>query len=73
MPRQHKRLFTVPNDEIERAIDLWIKGERDRAILKRRFIDELTHDELAEEFHMSVENVKRVLYTKGDFVLCKLP
>jgi DNA-directed RNA polymerase specialized sigma24 family protein len=73
MPRQHQRLFPVPNDEIERAIDLWIKGERDRAILKRRFIDELTHDELAKEFHMSVENVKRVLYTKGDFVLCKLP
>ena len=73
MSRQHKLLFTVSNDVIAQTIDLWIKGERDRAILKRRFIDELTHDELAEEFHMSVENVKRVLYTKGDFVLCKLP
>lgn len=38
-------------------IDEWVIGrnaERDRKILKRRLVDGLTYEQLAEEFDMSV-------------------
>ena len=40
----------------------WIHSERDRAIMKRRLIDGLTFEKLAEEFDMSVRQIKRIVY-----------
>ena len=54
--------------EIENAIDEWIIGknaERDRKILKRRLIDGICFEPLAEEFELSVPQVKRIVY-KGE-------
>lgn len=51
--------------EIEHAIDEWIVGrnaERNRAILKRRLIDGICYEPLAEEFDLSVSQVKRIVY-----------
>ena len=51
--------------EIERAIDEWIVGrnaERNRAIMKRRLIDGICYEPLAEEFDLSVSQVKRIVY-----------
>ena len=51
--------------EIENLIDEWIIGrnaERDRSILKRRLIDGITYEKLAEEFNLSVRQVKNVVY-----------
>ena len=51
--------------EIEQAIDEWIIGrnaERNRAILKRRLIDGICYEPLAEEFNLSVSQVKRIVY-----------
>ncbi len=51
--------------EIEHAIDEWIVGknaERNRAILKRRLIDGICYEPLAEEFNLSVSQVKRIVY-----------
>lgn len=51
--------------EIEHAIDEWIIGrnaERNRAILKRRLIDGICYEPLAEEFNLSVSQVKRIVY-----------
>ena len=44
------------------AIDEWILNERDRAILKRRLIDGICFEPLAEEFDMSVRQIKRIVY-----------
>ena len=44
------------------AIDEWILNERDRAILKRRLIDGICFEPLAEEFGMSVRQIKRIVY-----------
>ena len=49
--------------EIESAIDEWIVGrnaERDRAILRRRLIDGICFEPLAEEFDLSVRQIKRI-------------
>lgn len=48
--------------ELTVAIDEWILNERDRAILKRRLIDGICFEPLAEEFDMSVRQIKRIVY-----------
>lgn len=48
--------------ELTTAIDEWILNERDRAILKRRLIDGICYEPLAEEFDMSVRQIKRIVY-----------
>ena len=44
-------------------ISEWIHSERDRNILKRRMIDGITFERLAEEFDMSTRQVKNIVYT----------
>lgn len=58
--------------KIEHAIDEWIVGrnaERNRAILKRRLIDGICYEPLAEEFNLSVRQVKNIVY-KGEERIC---
>ena len=42
-------------------IEEWIFNERDRAIMKRRILDGITYEKLAEEFEMSVRGVKYIV------------
>jgi len=48
--------------EIEAAIEEWILNERHRAIMKRRLIDGICYEPLAEEFDLSVRQIKRIVY-----------
>lgn len=57
-----KHDFNLPRSEIERLIDEWIFREKDRAILKRRLLDGITYEKLAEEFDMSVRQTKNIVY-----------
>lgn len=57
-----KHDFNIPRSEIERLIDEWIFREKDRAILKRRLLDGITYEKLAEEFDMSVRQTKTIVY-----------
>lgn len=50
------------NSEIEHEINERIHSERDRAILKRRLIDGICYEPLAEEFDMSPVQIKRIVY-----------
>ena len=52
----------IPNSEIDRLINEWIHSERDRWILHRRLVDGLCFEPLAEEFDMSVAQIKRIVY-----------
>lgn len=54
-------LKDMDNIEISEAIDRYVRGERDRAILKRRLIDYISQEKLAEEFDLSVSQIKRIL------------
>lgn len=62
--------FNIPRSEVEHLIDEWIFSERDRAILKRRLLDGICYEPLAEEFGMSVRQVKTIVY-KGKEKLFK--
>jgi AraC-like DNA-binding protein len=48
--------------QLSRLIDEWIFSERDREILKRRLLDGICFEPLADEFDMSVRQIKRIVY-----------
>ena len=50
------------NTDISNVIDEYIHNERDRRILKRRYCDGVCYEPLAEEFDMSVSQIKRIIY-----------
>lgn len=54
-------LDNISNSQIEHLIDEWIHSERDRKILKRRLIDGICYEPLAEEMGMSVIQMKRIV------------
>ena len=56
----------LSRSEIECLIDEWIFSERDRAILKRRMLDGICFEPLAEEFDLSAQAVKSIVYKAMD-------
>lgn len=52
----------LSRSEIEYLIDEWIFNERDRRILKRRMLDGICFEPLAEEFSLSTQRVKKIVY-----------
>lgn len=59
-------MVDLARSEIEKLINEWIFHERDRAILKRRLLDGVTYEKLAEEFDLSVRQVKNIVYKQQD-------
>lgn len=60
--RRENRFDDFSNQKISEIIDEWIPNERNRAIMKRRFIDGICYEPLAEEFDLSVTHIKRIVY-----------
>jgi len=50
------------NDEMMSKINNIIHSVRDRELMKRRLIDGLTQEQIAEEFDLSVRQVQRIIY-----------
>lgn len=57
------------NSEVEVLIDEYIHSERDRNLMKRRLIDGITQEKLAEEFNLSVRQVQRLIYKLQEKIL----
>lgn len=53
------------NSQIRELIDEIIHSERDRKIMKRRLIDGICFEPLAEEFGMSVRQIKSIVYRES--------
>ena len=47
--------FDLSRSEWENLIDEWVFSERGRALLKRRLLDGICFEPLAEEFDLSVQ------------------
>lgn len=62
----------LSRSEVEHLIDEWIFSERDRKILKRRLLDGVIYEKLAEEFQdeygLSVRQIKNIV-RKGQYRL----
>lgn len=54
--------YNLDRYQWEHLIDRWIFNERDRAILKRRLLDGICFEPLAEEFNLSVQQTKTIVY-----------
>ena len=75
MPNEHARgrvsaYADLPVSAWRQLIDEWIFSARDREILKRRLLDGIVFDALADEFDMSVRQVKNIV-AKGMEVLIR--
>jgi hypothetical protein len=55
-------MIELSRSQWEYLIDEWIFSERDRAILKRRLLDGICFEPLAEEFGLSVRQTKSIVY-----------
>lgn len=58
----------ITTSQVAAAIEDYIFSARDRAILKRRLIDGICFEPLAEEFDMSVRQIKDIVYKGQDKV-----
>lgn len=57
------------NSDIEKIIDEYIHSQRDRQILKYRFIDGITYEGIADIMDMSTRQIKTIVYKQGDKVM----
>lgn len=63
---------SISRSDMELLIDEWCFNEKYRYILKRRLLDGICFEPLAEEVGMSVRQVKAIVYREGDKVLRKI-
>lgn len=54
--------YDLSRTELEHLIAEWIHSERDRKILSRRLLDGVCYEPLAEEFGLSVRQIKNIVY-----------
>ena len=60
------------NSEISHVIDEYIHHERNRNIAKRRLIDGICFEPLAEEFDLSVRQVKKIVQKSEEIIFTHL-
>ena len=68
------KTLNLSRTEIEELISEYIVGhnaERDRKILRRRLIDGICYEPLAEEFELSVPQIKRIIYKGEEKIFAK--
>ena len=64
--------YTMPElsrSQYEEVISEWILSERDRQMMRRRFLDGIAFDQLAEEFNLSVQQTKRIVSCNRELIL----
>ena len=78
MPQMRRRrkgsqeMIDYTNSRISAVIDEYIHSERNRKLLKRRYIDGITYERLAEEFDLSVRQTKAIVYQSEAAVFKRL-
>lgn len=61
----------ISNTELSSIIDEWIRGERNRNLMKRRLIDCITLEKLGEEFALSVQQVATIISKNNKIISTK--
>jgi len=68
-----KNKMEYSNSEISKVIDEYIHNQRNRKLLKRRYIDGICIEPLSEEFGLSVRQVKNIIYKSQDRLFKHMP
>ena len=63
------RFTYTSNSELARLIDEWVKSEFERRLMKRRLIDGIKYEPLAEEFDISVWWAKKLVAKNTNILL----
>lgn len=63
-----KDYINIPNSLINEMVEEYVKGERNRHILKDRLINQMCYEPLAEKYDVSVPTIKRIIY-KYEYVV----
>jgi DNA-directed RNA polymerase specialized sigma24 family protein len=61
------------NSQIREIIAEYIHSERGRKLMERRLIDGITYERLAEEFDVSVSQVKRIVMKNSETIFRHIP
>ena len=56
------------NNEIIQLINAYIHSERDRELMRRRYVDGIRFEPLSEEFELSTVHTKRIIYKQTDTI-----
>lgn len=75
-PELEEAIEDISYDQWVELIDQWTIGEnaeRDRNILKRKLLDGLTFDDLAEETCMSVQQLKKIVKQRRTRIYAHIP
>ena len=67
--KRNKGFDNLSRSQITELISEWVLNERDRELLKRRLCDGVPYEELAEEFNLSVQRTKAIVYQSKDRLL----
>ena len=62
-------MIEYTNSQIERIVDEHIHSQRDRDVLKSRYIDGLTYEQLGEKYDLTDRQVKNSVYKHQDTLL----
>ena len=65
--------YNLSRSQVSHLIDEWIFSERDRLILKRRLLDGVCFEPLAQEFDLSVRQVKNIVYKSENRLYKHIP
>lgn len=65
--------YNLSRSQVSLLIDEWIFSERDRKILKRRLLDGVCYEPLAEEFCLSVRQIKNIVYKSENQLFKHMP
>lgn len=66
--QKEKGMKEYTNSQIAQVIDEYIHNQRDRDVLKSRFIDGLTYEKIAEKYELSVRYTKTIIYKQQDVI-----
>jgi len=61
------------NSQIREIIAEYIHSERGRKLMERRLIDGITYEKLAEEFDVSVSQIKRIVMKNSETIFRHIP
>lgn len=61
-PQMKAEDIGISRTQLSHLIDEWIFNERDREILKRRLLDGICYEPLADQFGLSVRQTKTIVY-----------
>ncbi len=74
--KNQKQMIQICRADIERLADQWITGRnavRDREIIKRRLIDGITYERLAEDFDLSDRQIKNIVHKRQEIIYKHVP